>query len=368
MSRERFAPRHSQPAAGAIDLDHCSIKDVRFALSNFTEAQMTRVAIATFLSLISIAAFAQETQPPSTMPRDANVEMIGADLHALGRVVDVATDLGASRQVLLAIADSDIRTLREPREDGTFRWASLQREEGGRVRDEKTIEHVHTERELRYVTVTGANGYRVEVTVPKKRGTFSANNRVWVRNVLVDSTGFDGKTTHHEIPVNAWVNPGDANGVALPEIGKSVKATAELGVESGSKAAVAEVSLVQAKLVDDPNSPYFPAVKRLVQIRDFAAERNMNRGHLKNAIDEAKLTLPGELEKRTEEQAAAAEERRRLAETGEMKNAIAVGDATPDVTTELTAISTMLGGTLQEQTDARARLQMLIDSLKPPVQ
>ena len=35
--------------------------------------------------------------------------------------------------------------------------------------------------------MTGPNGYRVEVTVPKKRGTFSANNRVYIRNVLVDS-------------------------------------------------------------------------------------------------------------------------------------------------------------------------------------
>ena len=82
-----------------------------------------------------------------------------------------------------------------PRDDGTYQWASLQREEGGRVKDEKTVEHVSTEKELRYVTVTGANGYRVEVTAPQKRGTFAANNRVYVRNIIVDSTGFDGKTS-----------------------------------------------------------------------------------------------------------------------------------------------------------------------------
>ena len=324
---------------------------------------MKRVALATFLSLITIAALAQ--QP--VMPADDKVAMINADLHTLGRVTDVASDLPASRQVLLAIADSDIRALRDPRDDGTYRWASLQREEGGRVRDEKTVEQVYTEKELRYVTVTGANGYRVEVSVPRKRGTFSANNRVWIRNVLVDSTGFDGKTTHHELPVNAWVNPGDSNGVALPEIGKSVKATAELGVESGNKAAVAEVSVVQARLVDDPTSPYFPAVKRLVQIRDLAADRNMNRGHIKNAVDEALLTLPGELEKRTAAQAAAVEERRRLAESGATKGNVAVGDATPDVINELSAIAAMMSGTLQEQSDARAKLQALIDALRPPV-
>jgi hypothetical protein len=322
---------------------------------------MRKVVIS--LALLLFAASALAIDPAAA--RDPNIDMLAADLHALGRIAAVAEDLGRSRQVLLAITDSDIRTLRGPRDDGTFRWASLQREEGGRVSDEKTIEHVYTEKELRYVTVTGANGYRVEVTVPKKRGTFSSNNRVWIRNVLVDSTGFDGKTTHTEIPVNAWVNPGDSNGVALPEIGKSVKAIVELGVESGSKAAAAEVSLVQAKLVDDPNSPYFPAVKRLLQVRDLADDRDINRGNLRNTVDEALLSLPGELEKRTAEQARLAEERHEQALSGITTGQIALGDATPDVVRELTDIQRLLAGTVATQEDGRARLQALIERLTP---
>lgn len=320
--------------------------------------RMNRNLLVTlFLVMVTLPGIAQN--------RDKNIDMLSADLHALGRVATVAEDLGDSRQVLLAITDSDINALRMPREDGTYQWAALQREEGGRVRDEKTIELVSTEKVLRNVTVSGANGYRVEVTVPKKKGTFSANNRVYVRNVIVDSTGFDGKVSHHEIPVDAWVAPGDATGVPLPDIGKSVKATAELGVESGSKAAVAEVSLVQAKLVDDPKSPYYPATVKLLQIRDVITARDLNRGLLKNTVDEALLSLPGELEKRAAEQASAAEERRRLIASGMTKGAIAAGDATPDVTNALADIARMLNGTLQEQADARARLDALIATLKP---
>lgn len=323
---------------------------------------MNRFAvIPVLLLLLAIPAAALE---PSA---DKNITMLANDLHALARVTDVAKDLGDSRQVLLAIVDSDVETLRMPRGDGTYQWASLQREEGGRVKDEKTIEHVHTEQELRYVTVTGANGYRVEVTVPRKRGTFAANNRVWVRNVIADLTAFDGRTSHHEIPVNAWVNPGDATGVALPDIAKSAKVTAELGVESGSKAAVAEVALVQAKLVDDPASPYSPAVKRLLQVRELAAARDMNRGAIKNAADEALLSLPGELEKRTAEQAEAARVRKQMAESGTTTGSINLGDATPDVANELAEISRLLSGTLQEQTDARARLDALVTKLRPAV-
>ncbi len=317
------------------------------------------VLVVLALLFVSLPLFALDAQ------EDKNITMLRDDLHALARVTSVAEDLGRSRQVLLAITDSDVETLRMPRGDGTYQWASLQREEGGRVTDEKTIEHVSTEKELRYVTVTGANAYRVEVVVPKKRNAFAANNRVWVRNILVDSTAFDGKTTHQEMPVNAWVNPGDATGVALADIGKSVKATAELGVESGNKAAVATVALVQARLVDDPKSAYYPAVVKLLQVRELAAARDMNRGALKNTIDEALLTLPGELEKRTAEQARMAEERKAAAMSGTLKGAIAIGDATPDVTVELAEIARMLGGTLQEQTDARARLDALIAKLRP---
>ena len=296
---------------------------------------------------------------------DKNITMLAGDLHAVGRVTSVAKDLGDSRQVLLAILDSDIETLRMPRGDGTYQWAALQREAGGRVTDEKTVEHVYTEKDLRYVTVSGANGYRVEVTVPRKRGTFAANNRVWVRNILADLTAFDGKTSHHEIPVNAWVNPGDATGVPLPDIAKSAKVTAELGVESGSKAAVAEVALVQAKLVDDPASPYAPAVKKLVQIREMTAARDMNRGAIKNAVDEALLSLPGELEKRTAEQEEAARVRRQMAAAGTTTGSINLGDATPDVVNELAAIARLMSGTGQEQADGRARLDALMTKLKP---
>lgn len=311
------------------------------------------------LLFVSLPLFAIDTNA------DKNVENLRNDLHALSRVTGVAEDLGRSRQVLLAITDANIETLRGPRGDGTYQWASLQREEGGRVTDEKTIEHVHTEQELRYITVTAPNAYRAEIVVPRKRGTFAANNRVWVRNVIIDATGFDGRTMHHELAVNAWVSPGDATGVALPDIAKSAKAVFELGVESGNKAAVAQVALVQARLVDDPRSSYYPAVTKLVKIRELAAARDMNRGALKNTIDEAILALPGELERRAADQVRAAEERRNAAVTGTLRGAIAVGDATPDVTAELAEIARMLGGTLQEQTDARARLEALLGKLRP---
>jgi hypothetical protein len=330
-------------------------------LRTLTLCAIALVAALPTLSSAQTPAVAQS----GSMPRDAKIDLITSDLHALSRIATLSKDINDSRQVMLAIIDSDLETLREKRPDDTYRWASLQREEASRVKNEKALERVQSEAKLDEVTVTAPNAYRLEVTVPKKRNLVSANNRVYVRNVIVDSTGYDGKTSHHEIPVNAWISPGDSNGVALPEIGKSVKAVAELGVESGEKRAVAEVALVQARLVDDPTSPYYPAVRRLLQIRDAVKEKEINRGPLKNTIDEALLAMPGELEKRTAEMAAAEARRKQLAESGQLANAITVGDATPDVTAALQAIGKLMVGTLDDQAAARTKLQSLIDSLTP---
>jgi hypothetical protein len=325
---------------------------------------MKTTIVAAAFCLIAFPLFAQERED-SKLPRDERTKTVKHDLHTIGRIAALAENLDREKQVLLAIVDSDIKDLRIPRDDGTYQWASLQREEGGRVKDEKTIEHVYTEKELRQVTVSGPNGYRVEVNVPKKRGTFAANNRVWVGTVHAEITGFDGKVTTHDVTVNNWVNPGDSEGGPLPTIGKSVKATVELGVESGSKQAVAEVALVQAKLVDDPNSPYFPAVTRLSQIRELVAARDINRGQLKNVVDEALLALPGELDNRIAAQEEAARVRKQMAEAGTTTGTIHLGDATPDVIVELSEIARLLAGTLQEQADGRARLEKLIATLKP---
>lgn len=288
---------------------------------------------------------------------DPKLDTLAADLRALSRVTALSQDLERNRQVLLAIVDDDVKSLREPREDGTYRWASLQREEASRVKEERAVDLVQTEANLRNVTVTASNAYRVDVTVPKKRSLLSENNRVFVRNVIVESTGFDGKVVRTEIPVSAWVNPGDTNSVALPDIGKSVKATAELGVESGNKKAVAEVALVQAKLVDDPQSPYFPAVKRLLTIRDFVAASEINRGHVKNAVDEALLALPGELEKRT------AEQKRMLEARATAKQTITPADASPDVLAALSEISRLMSGTVDDQALARTKMAELVGKL-----
>lgn len=301
----------------------------------------------------------------TTLPVDEKVQSLARDLHAILRIAELAKDLRDNRQVMLAMIDANVLSMRERRPDGTYRWAALQREEGGRMVDEKAVQRVESEKDLQAITVAAQNAFRVLIVVPRKRNLVSANNRVFVRNVLVESTGFDGSVTRQDLPVNVWVSPGDTHGIPLSDIGKSVRVTANLGVESGNKQAVAQVAVIEAKLVDDPASPYFPAVKRLLALRDIVAASDIQRGPLKTITDEAILAVPGELEARAAEQQRAIDERKAMAAAGTLKGSVAPGDTTPDVLRELAEISRLLAGTIEDQATARQRLHELTEALSP---
>lgn len=316
-------------------------------------------------SLMGGALGAQPARGPLT--DEEKTAWLAADLRAISRTAELADKLGDVRQVLLAMIDQQIGWLREPKPDGTYRWASLQREEGGRRSEEKTLERVWTESDLREVTVSAPSAYRLIVNVPPKRGVFSSNNRVFVRNVVVDSIDADGKSKRTDLPVRVWIDPGDSHGIALPDIERSVRATAHMGVESGGNRAVAEVVLLEPTLADDPLNPYFPAVRRLADLRTIVTRSDIRRGELKMAADEALLDLPGELEKRVASQQEAIERRQTIAIGGELLGTIEVGDATPDVVAKLERISRLLAGSLEEQVRARAELQELIQQLQPAV-
>lgn len=325
------------------------------------------ILLAVLLAVCVGPAASQPTADQSQLSTAAGqvLENLAIDLRGLSRVVALAPELGQARPLILALVDEDIDRLREPRGDGSFRWASLKAEEASRVKEEKSVEAVSTESRIDTITVSAAKAYRLMVTVPQKRSLVSANNRVFVRNALVDWTGFDGQSRKTEIPLNVWIEPGNSHSALLPDITKSAKVTFELAVESGSKKAVAEAALLQARLVDDPASPYFPAVRRLLQLRDAAASKSASRGSIRTLVDEATASLPGEWERSLAEQTARAEQRKLMLERGEIISEIRPGDASPDVIRTLHDAMIKLSGTLKEQQKAREELQLLFAKLQP---
>jgi hypothetical protein len=324
---------------------------------------MTRLSPVLFLLLVLPAMVSAQTQADERT-RVAEIERLALDLKTLQRVVEVATDLRPNRQVMLAIVDEEIEMLREPRGDGSYRWASLQREEGGRVQEETRVQRVHTEESLDSVTLTATNPYRIEVSVPARRALMTANRQVYVRRVVAETTSLHGQVTRSEIPVGVWIMPRESHGIALPEIARSAKVTVELGVESGTERAVAEVAVLQARLTDDPRGPWYPALRRLGELRGIIAADSLRKGELASAIDEAIIALPRELEQRVALFEAAAADRRRLVDEETHRGGIRVGDATPDVIAELEKALSLLSGTIDEQARAREEMKALVHTLR----
>jgi hypothetical protein len=335
---------------------------------------------------ITLAAFAapglaaQETpaQPAAQAPEpdaqaaeasaldEQKLMAIAVDFRAILRMAEFCDDITPCAPVIRKVAEQNLESLREPRKDGTYRWASFQRIEAGRTEAEKEIIKVHSESTLDTIELTARRAYRVVVTAPKKRSLVSSNNKVFVRDVVAEITGIDGKTRTSEIPVGVWVSPGDSHSVPLDEIAISARAKVTLGVESGGKKAVASVALLEAGLVDDAANPYYPAVKRLNAINTIVREKSVSKGQLKAVAEEAVLELPGEMEKLMKLREISLKRMRQLSESGTSTGTVAVGDATPDVVHELAKASKLLAGTVTEQQEGRAALETLIQKLSPP--
>ncbi|MHB9000566.1 MAG: hypothetical protein ACYC9N_13770, partial [Thermoanaerobaculia bacterium] len=80
---------------------------------------------------------------PAAAPRpdidEHRLAELATNVKAVQRVITLSSDLKQNRQVITAMVDEDIEALREPRDNGTYRWASLQREEESRVTEQKEI-------------------------------------------------------------------------------------------------------------------------------------------------------------------------------------------------------------------------------------
>lgn len=346
--------------------------------------RLASVLVTTLLCVAAFGAIAQEApapapaEPAATAPGqqeaakeaslldEKKLSDIAVDFKAIYRMAEFCPEIETCAPVIRKVVEQNLDSLREPRKDGTYRWASFQRIEAGRVSAEKEVVKVSTESTLETIELTGKRSYRVVVTAPKKRSLVSSNNKVFVRDVVAETTGVDGKTRTTEIPVGVWVKPGDEHSVPLSEIAISARVRVNVGVESGTKKAIAQVALLEAGLVDDPLNPYHPAVKRLNVINTIVKEKAVSRGQLKAVAEEAVLELPGEMQKLMELREIGIKRMRQLAESGQATGTVAVGDATPDVIHELDKASKLLTGTVAEQEEGRKMLESLLQKLSPP--
>lgn len=188
----------------------------------------------------------------------AQMQRVAEDAIVIDRVAEASKrDLPAD--LLKRIVAEDIDLLRGKRADGTFQFATYERLEAGRQTQEFSVNP--SKEKMETLEMRGAFSYRVIVEVPKRRLVVGRNRPVWLERIDVEYLGTgsaQAQTTTLE--VKAWLQPGDVRPVDLPVIGRQVTARVIATADENHGYGNIEVTLVQARIVDNPDSPYADAI------------------------------------------------------------------------------------------------------------
>jgi hypothetical protein len=198
--------------------------------------------------------FAQ--QAPLAQP-SSMVQQVADDALVVDRVAQVSKrDL--PRDLLKRLVNEDVDLLRGKRPDGTFQYATYERFESGRSTQSFSIQPRKDQMETD--EVKGSFIYRVVLEVPSRRMLVRKNLPVWIERVDIEMVP-EGKsqTERSSVDVKAWMQPGDVKPIDLPSVARQVK----IGViANGDPKGYGnlDVVLIQARVVDNADSPYAQAV------------------------------------------------------------------------------------------------------------
>lgn len=210
------------------------------------------------------------------------VGRVADDAKVVDRVAEAAKrDLPVD--LLKRIVNDDIDLLRGKRTDGTYQYAGFERLESGRVENSFSVQPARSADDLAKVEMKGEFAYRLIVASPSRRMLVTKNRHVWIDRIDAEYIPIGEKTTKlHTVRVEAWLEPGDAKPFDFPEIARQVTARVYARADKDAGYGNIDLTLVQAKVFDDPTSPHADAVSsakailRALDARDIPSIRAMS--------------------------------------------------------------------------------------------
>ena len=285
-------------------------------------------------ALLFAAATATTTIPTAQIALDARV---------VDRVAEVSKrDL--PRDLLRRMITDDIELLRGKRPDGSYAYAGYDRMEAGRKEQSYSIEDAKKSVRLE---LRGSWIYRLTISSPARRLLVTHNRHVFVERVEIEYLP-EGSTTSkvQSLDVNGWIEPGTSRNVDLDQIAR--QATARVYVHADPEGyGNVELALLEAKIFDNPDSPYADAVK---------SAKAILRGIDSNDIPSIRAMaqrLAGELQPAA---AASVEVTAPRSERPEREQ--------PDIAAELQSIEDLLTGTEVERRQGLDKLHQLLRRLR----
>lgn len=293
------------------------------------------------LLFVATSAFAQIQQ------------RVADDALVIDRVAEASKrDLPAD--LLKRIVNEDIDLLRGKRNDGSYEFASYERLESGRKTESFSI-HPRKDK-METVKMKGVFVYRVIVDVPKRRLVVGRNRPVWIERIDVDYVALgNSQAQQTSLEVKAWLQPGEVKPIDLPAVARqaTAKVIATANAEHGY--GNVEVTLVEAKVVDNADSPYADAVASAKAI-----VRGLENNDVKSirAMAQRMRSSLGGVPRVVSTPTSAAS-------SIEVRPAPADTATQLELQTELQLIEDLLTGSETERRDGLDRLHQMIRRLRP---
>lgn len=278
------------------------------------------------------------------------VTRIADDANAVDRIA-AASKHDMPADLLRRMLNEDIELLRGRRPDGGYDYASFERLEASRTGEAFSVEGNDNPEKLTKLDVKGSWAYRLNIEVPSRRMLVTKNRRVFIdhiENTYIPERG--GSPKVQTITVQAWIDPGATKNFDFEAIAKqaTVRVYARAEKEGGYGNVV--LSLVQARISDNPDSPYADAIasaKAILRALDHDDVASMRAMAQRMATD---LVPSG----------------------GQPPTTVQTVAATPQPTVtnlelmqELQAIEDLLTGSETERRQGLDRLHQLIRKLRP---
>jgi hypothetical protein len=274
----------------------------------------------------------------------AQVARVSDDAKAIDRVVEMSRGHDVPTDILRRLVNEDLDALRGRHPDYTYDFASYERMEASRVRDSFSVEPTGEDK-LTRVESKGDFVYRIVLEMPSRRMVVTRNRPVFVDRLEVESIPISSSVKKSKtIDVKAWLQPGGSKVIDLDEIGRHT--TVRLFARAEAKGGYGNIDmvLIEARVFDNPDSPYADAVasaKSILKALDHDDNASM-RAMAQRIVADLQPT-----------QSVA----RPAATTPEVT-------APPDVTGELAAIEDLLTGSETERRQGVDRLHQLIRRLR----
>ena len=206
--------------------------------------------IAFVLLLAATAAHAQTI----------NLQRVADDAIVLDRVAD-ASKRDLPRDLLKRIVAEDIETLRGRRADGTYQYARYERIEASRVEESFSIAARENDDKLQKVELSAPFAYRLIVSSPSRRLLVTKNRRIWIDRVDLEYIAEGSTSTRTQsVKVEEWLEPGTVKPIDFPAIARQATARVHARGDKETGYGNLVLTLVQARVVDEPDSPYADAV------------------------------------------------------------------------------------------------------------